>query len=52
MIVVTYKQKSKYFDGHCTESTSIYKNKSDLILELERCKNEGYPMIISGIWEL
>lgn len=52
MIVVTYKQRYEFIDKHYIESTSIYEHKSDLIVELEHCKNEGNPMIILGIWEL
>lgn len=52
MIIVTYKQRFEYVDEHYIESTSIYENKSDLIVELERCKNVEYPMIILGLWEV
>ena len=41
MIIVTYKQRFEYVDEHYIESTSIYENKSDLIVEYGR-RNKKY----------
>ena len=55
MIIATFKQwveGNKYHNGYYGEYTFVYEDKSKLLEDLTRWKNEGNPMIISGIWEL
>ena len=50
MLVVTYKQhQSDGDEDEYTEHTDIFST-WEFQKELEKCKQEGNPMIVTGMW--
>ena len=50
MLVVTYKQHQCDGDGDgYTEHTAIFSTR-EFQKELEKCEQEGNPMIVTGMW--
>lgn len=49
LVVVTYKQYHWNKDRY-VEHTVTYTNKWEVQKELEKCEQEGNPMIITGMW--
>lgn len=49
LVFVTYKQY-QYAAGGYVERTAIFAGKWAVQKELEKCEQEGNPMIITGMW--
>lgn len=49
LVVVTYKQY-RCDEGGYVERTVTFDNKWAVRKELEKCEQEGNPMIITGMW--
>lgn len=48
MLVVTYKQRGVEEDW--IEQTVIFATKWAFQKELEKCEQEGNPMVVTGMW--
>ena len=49
MLVVTYKQCHWSGDRYI-EQTTIFASEWEFQKELEKCEQEGNPMIVTGMW--
>lgn len=49
LVFVTYKQYQQNIDAY-VERTATFAGKWAVQKELEKCEQEGNPMIITGMW--